>query len=653
MPQNINILSQILSNNPISTLISKQLFSNLSDEMANQVEKVLEAHIKRYEPLPEIQSRLKNAPDGTPVLKIIFSACPTAFFRLSCDLNKVTKNYAFVKKTALIGLTSSIISFSQDSSHIPLLLAHFKNIKKEKKGLLGVLLEDLNVITENHLTFKRSNGARELIEVFFYFTGILQFFLKLFIDLVFQAPDDETAEQIDNAFFEVLKSFRLKEVSFWNSYGAQKTALLKKIQSIVSEDPPDLKHPCFSSQSFTLLYNFCPLTQEQNRNNISEKSKALLIQDLKSLCTLSPQRLALVLGIVNVCKGGVSVQRHLTQLKKLDKEKIPQLSHYLKDKKTSFAPLYKTLLTFQENSPLPNSIGGNKKNQAKPGKVILTIESSRLQKAKKNLAVIKDYKGTTMSQHEVADYLEERLKRLYETVKIEGALNQHNIDAYLEQFAKLTALVTQESTGTRQKQLIGTFKESTGKILNKISSDANLPPEKLEKLKGDIEENSQRLNSISPNKRIEAVENIGVSLTEASIGGEKKLTMKDLDRANGTIQLSADAKAFLEKKIVAIGFEKNAPKISVQDFFIFPLAEAKEPEEDTWFSAHQQYLDDLVIEKRLSKGDCSIIKSHMADLPKNRYKRYYNIYPNDTYDDTILMAVLSLFQNNAFKSIKL
>lgn len=511
--------------------------------------------------------------------------------------------------------------------------------------------------------FQRSNGARELIEIFYYFTGSSQFFLKYYFDLVSLAANDTIARYIDQIFSVLLKYLRLQEVTFWNNYGGQKAALLKKIRHIVEEDAPGLKHPCFGSQSFNLLYNYNPLVQDGALSFTSEAAKRRYNQQLQLFNSLSMVRLSMFLDSVKTCKGTSYVNHLLTEVANNDKNRLDQLQSFIEEEKlTGLGPLLKNITSFQnhqklQNKPRVNSKKQNasskEKNSATPGKIMYTRESARLYHAKKNLAVIKDYKGTTMTQDDVPNYLEERLKKLYESVKMEGALNQYNIDAYLEQFAKMSAMVTQESSGVRQKQLIGAFKESTGNLLEKISKKADLPPEKLDAYKKDIESQTQRLNSISANKRIEAVEEIGVKLTEASLGGEKELSIKDLDRANGTVELSADAKAFLEKKIIPIGFEKNAPKISVEDFFKFPLAEGKAPREDAWFFVHQRYLDDLVKEKRISKGDCSIIKSHVEDLPKNKYKRYYDIYPNDTYDDTILMAVLSLFQNNAFKSIKL
>lgn len=676
MGQNIKVLYQLLSNNPISAAISKPLFTNLDESLILKVEKVLGNHIERYGKLPEVQMLKKKYPADAHLLKVIFDVCPTSLFRIASDLNIATENYAFVKKLLLIGMTSSVFRFSQNNFHIQLFLKNFDgdistveklnevvSSENGEKYLPKILTDDFTSIVESHLTFQRSNGARELIEVFYYFTGVSQFFLKYYFDLVSRAPNDTIAEHIDQIFSALLKFLRLQEVSFWNNYGGQKAGLLKKIRHIVEEDSPNLKHPCFGSQSFSLLYNYNPLVQDGNLSLTQDKVKSRYNQQLQLFNSLSMVRLSMFLDGVNTCKGATHVNHLLTEVVKNDENKLLELRSFIEKEKISvLGPLLKTVSAFNSGSSAPKgskNIGRSQiaprkeKNSVKTGKILYTVESSRLHKAKKNLAVIKDYKGTTMMQDDIPNYLEERLKRLYEEVKMEGALNQYNIDAYLEQFSNTAAMVTQESSGVRQKQLIGTFKESTNKILEKISDDVKLAPEKLNELKQDINAQAQRLNSISVNKRVEAVEEIGVKLTEASLGGEKELDMKDLDRANGTVTLSADAKAFLGKKIIPIGFEKNAPKISVEDFFKFPLAEDKEPVADAWFAVHQRYLDELVEEKRLSKGDCSIMKSHIEDLPKNKYKRYYNIYPNDSYDDTILMAVLSLFQNNALKSIKL
>ena len=293
------------------------------------------------------------------------------------------------------------------------------------------------------------------------------------------------------------------------------------------------------------------------------------------------------------------------------------------------------------------------KLQIKPlkgSRVVLSSESARKKSALKKLKANEGRK--MLSQNDIPRYLESRIKALYERVKMEGALTQDKIPEYLSQFAQEASTVLTERAPGKQRIIVEKFKESTNKILDQIAVDVDLEPEKLQHYKADIEKKAVQLNANEIGKRLKAVKEIGAKVTEAATKSEKELTAEDFAPAKKKSLSQAEVQAILSQTIIPIGLEKKSPLITVGDFYDFPFGK-NPPDEENWFGVHFKYLDNLVEGKKIDDKECLLTKSVAPYLQKTKFKKYFNIFPNEKFEDSVLMAVFSLYKNKAFDKLKI
>ena len=286
----------------------------------------------------------------------------------------------------------------------------------------------------------------------------------------------------------------------------------------------------------------------------------------------------------------------------------------------------------------------------KDTKVVLSSESYRQQIALRRLKANEGKK--MLSQDDIPRYLASRIKALYERVKIDGALTYDKVPEYLAQFAKEAGSVLSERAPGKQRKIVEKFNQSTNQILDQISEDVDIEPDKLKNYKSEIARKSVQLNSNDIGKRFEAVQDIGAKITEAATKSEKELTAKDLKPQKKKSLTQTELQAILNQEIIPIGFEKSASLITVGAFYGFPFGKTP-PNDDNWFEMHIRYLDDLSESNKIAEKECLLAKSVLPFLPKTKYKKYFNIYPNDKFEDSILMAVFSLYNNQAFDKLKI
>ncbi|MGK0290328.1 MAG: hypothetical protein ACI86H_001784, partial [bacterium] len=81
-------------------------------------------------------------------------------------------------------------------------------------------------------------------------------------------------------------------------------------------------------------------------------------------------------------------------------------------------------------------------------------------------------------------------------------------------------------------------------------------------------------------------------------------------------------------------------------FFELPFGpKRKGPVEEDWFEYHKKYLDLLAEKKLIETSYIEQISSLLNHLPKRRYRKYFDIFPNNRFDDTAFMATFTLWKN--------
>lgn len=331
----------------------------------------------------------------------------------------------------------------------------------------------------------------------------------------------------------------------------------------------------------------------------------------------------------------------LTQLVRTDSDKFFQLNDYLiEQKQPDKKDLTLIVQAFSQKVPRSKKSAALllKRRQARMQTVYKTADSIRQMTVKRNLAASEGNRGMTHDQ--VSQFLEDRLKKLYERVKIEGALTHDKIPEYLARFARAAETIVGPIPIGSQKAVVEDFKSSTHEILQEISAQGLLTEQEIVGYKTDIEEKAEQLNTPDVEERTELVDEIGVTLSEASFESDKR-------------KEAAERDAFLKKSIIPYGLDKKAKRMSVAEFFTFPFGDYNGPEEDDWFDYHMRYLQMAVKANKLNKSNFVKIFNLLSHLPQVKYRKYFNIFPNDQFEETTFMAVYDLWQNKAFEKLRI
>ncbi|MBF0276148.1 MAG: hypothetical protein HQM13_00095 [SAR324 cluster bacterium] len=113
-------------------------------------------------------------------------------------------------------------------------------------------------------------------------------------------------------------------------------------------------------------------------------------------------------------------------------------------------------------------------------------------------------------------------------------------------------------------------------------------------------------------------------------------------------------KLLLQREIIPILPDKTQPSITVRDFFSFPFAEKKKgPEEDSWFAQHLYYLGLARDQGVLKEEDYQGLVENIDKFPVLEYRKYYNIVRKNRLEETVFMAVYSLWKNNGLEAMRI
>lgn len=268
----------------------------------------------------------------------------------------------------------------------------------------------------------------------------------------------------------------------------------------------------------------------------------------------------------------------------------------------------------------------------------LSSTSARRQAAKKRLAAAGNFKG--LKAEHVSKFLESRLKRLYERVKINGALTNEKIFKYLSLFTSAAMPVLADFPRKNQKTVIKKFAISTRDIVDKISDEGFLEQNHVKDVKLGIIQKSIKLIGKDKNKRAEIVDDIGIDISKVSEESQK----------NEAKQIRTE---ILNEKIIPIGLTKNPDHFSVLDFLQLPLGDKKSLEEKgDYFEEHILYLNKAVECKLFPAEKLKNILDVIPEIEKIKFKKYFQIFIRGDYKEPTFMAVISLWANNALNNLK-
>ena len=240
--------------------------------------------------------------------------------------------------------------------------------------------------------------------------------------------------------------------------------------------------------------------------------------------------------------------------------------------------------------------------------------------------------GQVMTQDQITEYLMKRMFRYSEHSHPQGVLSRATIQTYLDFVDGTVANTLVE--GDLDILAVDDFVDLVEPIVTEMSTREKLTEDErvgfLEKIKWQAEQyvSERRAGSVDSDE-----------------------TAKELEKTTSQgYSDSEELDPFLMQELIPIGFEKGAPRISIKAFFEFPFKKEGK-QEDEHFAQHLRYLEEVAGRGGLSADDLSKIKSMTSTLPVPTYRKYYDIYPFNQFDETILLVAFSLWQNKVLSTL--
>lgn len=632
-----------MNSSRMAVFFANQFVSGLNPDLAQAFTSMLQTNLVPYVELPEIRKQIDSSLDFTVQLRAVLDIFPSFIFVMTNELNSLPGGHQLARRLLLAGIFFVMQRTQKQQSHIQLLIeslqqnGDLKLTNGEQTGadeksptLPEIVYRDFLSITANQITFQATKNSPELIENLFCFSGISQIFLKYYFDLFAEAKNDRISQQVNLIFSKLLITLRLEEIRYWKTY-KNSEVIRNRLQAMIAANSPKMRHPKLHKDVFTTLANYNPIIHNGSSRGLTASTQSVLKAQLSVFHSLSIAQLTLMMNIVHRFKGEEFSVYLMSQIIKTKKKRLLELNEYLQKLQQK---------SLQALQVIVNSFVRRFFPDEKPAAPVQSMSpAARLIAAKKNIAALKDRKGM-MTHDMVAKYLEERLKKIYEKVKQTGAMTQDMIPAYLAKFANSAEKFLTEVNPARKKELIEAFEESTDEILDEITRFSEMNSEEVQEIRTGIHEKFVELETDDIEKQTEVVEQIGLTLTEVS------------DRAAPKPDKGIDVPALLKNEQISIGFDEKAPLVSLAEFFKLPFGDRKGPAEEDWFAYHRRYMELAVENKKLDISILEALPVILPFLPKLKYRKYFNIFPDGEYEDPTCSAVYDIWKSSALERLR-
>jgi len=654
MSPEIKAFQQQLQLSQISAFYSSKIFTNIEATTADEITTILQKQLERYLNIPDVIEKIGSKNTIEEQFDVIFKIFPSSILTIVDEFYNNDNCKVFAKDLYIAAIITNIINTSSQFDHIELFHKHL-DPKEDLKTLNEKTFDadvvptqvhqyvgkDFMMLTQNLIRMMSQKLSRiqptknnpEIIENMFCFLGISQIMLRYYFDLVCTSKSDVISQYINRIFSRLLATLRIEEIRYWKAYGNAEI-IKSRMSAIIEKNDPKLRHPKLNKELFLYLSAYNPIIHNGTSRGVTASTQNFLKSQLAVFYTLSVVQLSLLLEILYKFMGSNYAVYLITQLARSEKKKSLSLYEHLHLSNDSKLGALEKLVHSILSRLFPADIQAIKLKPkgGKSLKLQTSRESERLKYAKKKLEEIKDQKGM-MTHDKVTKFLADRLKRLYERVRIKGALTQDKIPEYLAQFAAVAHEVLKEITPAERKEVLEIFEESTEDILNEITENSEMSVKEVNDIKVEIKVKIEKMDTDDVEKRTELVEQIGITLSDTS---EKVEVQKE----------KINVGEFLKQEI-AVGFDKMSPKMPLSAFFSLPLGPRKGPEEENPFEYQMKFLELSVEKKAIGKKLLDTSLEILPELPLVKYKKYFNIFPNNNFEDTTLSAVYDIWKNDA------
>ncbi len=612
MKSGFGLLAEKVCNNRVSEAFWAQVTGRENSDPHLRFDRVLSQRIATYvsESIDE-GGRTEEMDQRWSVLDRLVDSVPSLLFRLVSDWSLVTESGPS-SRHLLMGVLSSLIWQEPESqAHIDAFLADIDprmSIKELNARLIQktagklpvpqVVYRDFMIMAGAPFNLVKTDDLAERIENLFYFDALIQFLLTYYFDLFCRAKTETVIGYVHIIFLRLFSALKQQEKKYWDQY-PDKEKERQRLTELIEEDAPDSRHPFLRKTAFSSIELYNPLftgfagkgpTVIENRYQ----------QRMSSFLSLSVISMSLLLDSLLMLKGEVSVLALLKQLRQNNEPKLKQLAAYLgAEKQKGHQMLTQLVIRFLVDKP--------------------AVEETKREVTPELVENQKPDAGSSVTKAQIAGYLEERLLKLHEQGGIEGDTAQNQIGDFLTSICGgLAQILTNENMDL---QGVDAFVKQIEPEIREMSALGMLAREEKE---GFLEQISQR--------------------------AEKFVADRSATPAEPASDTAETTDPFFQQEIIPIGFEKKAPKIPIGIFFRFPFAREGGRSEDP-FSQHLRYLEEAVKQSLLTESQLAEIRSRLPDLPRLNYRKTYDIYPFNRFDETILLIVFSLWRNGALDNL--
>lgn len=658
MTPEIKYFQQLMKGNRMADYYASQAISGFNADLAQAFTGILRTRLLQYVELPDIRKQIDSSDDFNVQLKAVLDFSPSYLFAIVSELAALPGAYQVARRLLIAVVFYIIDRTTTHQSHIQLFIAGLQQKDKldlseeavsdpESTVIPEIVYRDFTALARQPIRFQVTRSTPEMIENLFCISAISQIFLKYFFDLFAEAKNDQLSQQINVIFSRLFIALRLEEIRYWKGY-KNSDVVKKRLLDIIDANSPKGRHPKLQKDVFAGLAAYNPIIHNGTSRGMTAGTQSLLKGQLAVFHSLSLPQTMLLMNIVHRFKGDDYIVYLVSQIVKTNRERLRELNQYLERLQQKSLELLKRLIgSFVQRFFPQEKAAALTGSSAQAGKPVADMSNaSRLARAKKNIEEIRKRKGM-MTHDMVTKYLEERLKKLYEKVKKSGALTADLVPKYLERFAEAAQSVLQEVNPAKQQELIEAFEESTDDILDEITRFSEMSNEEVDSIRSDIHDKMGELDTPDLEKRTEVVEQIGMTLSDVSekVNPPARLAEKSPTATVNTAEILASAQ-------ISIGFDDKAPLVPLGEFFKLPFGERKGPPEEDWFQFHKRYLELAVENNRLEKSVLEALPQIEPKLPKLKYRKYFNIFPNGEYEDPTCSAVYDIWKSNALERLR-
>ncbi len=534
----LEALKQELSNNQLATYYAEQLFASMSEGIQNELTEILQSTIRKYSSLPIISAVLDSSTDVGSHLQAIFDLFPATFFLISNDLYQEPEHFKSAKLLQLSGIALSMTRSPDQNSHIQQFVdsinpadTHEDLIQKisdqntDLSYFPKIINTDFKLIRKKYKNLVITKDIHDLIDMVFGFQGLLQIFLKYYFELICAAGSDDAAQHIDNIFSNLFATLKYQEIKYWNNYSDSRT-LQNQLFSIIKMDSPSQRHPVLRKHLFDSLKQYNPVFKDARSQYTAPDVRQIHMGQLDAYNALSVPRLMYVLRTVSRCKGKSNLVYLLSQTLKSQNQKLFQLNKLIQTEENKSDKELADLVQYFVDKLSSTQARANRSSSKTSGMgtVIQTAESLRKLKAKKLLKERGSRGGVTHDQ--LNRMMKEKFKKMYQQTQTDGGIKSKQTAEHLSKFASIAQPLLTLSTGESRPQALSNFQLSSQQMLKEISDKGHLTEEEIKAFKAKITAKNKELMSSGDENQAIIMEQIGMTLTNASSRSQKRYQIK-------------------------------------------------------------------------------------------------------------------------------